>query len=113
MLECAIPQCEGRETFLRSGTLHLVDVKRSNEVIGKKMIWLCAGCTKRYAVQTWRPIGEQIQPRSRIPVLEFCRRGRMSWDRNSLLELLKNERDRCRVLLRLGLNRTVFSWAGE
>lgn len=68
MLECAIPQCEGREKFLRSGTLHLIDCNRGDGVIGKKMIWLCARCTQEYTVQTWRPVGEQIRPRANIPV---------------------------------------------
>lgn len=72
MLECAIPQCEGREKFLRSGTLHLVDCKGSDGAIGKKMVWLCALCTQQYIVQTWRPAGEQIRPRLNIPVHEFA-----------------------------------------
>ena len=63
MLECAIPECRGRERFLRSGTLHLVDVVREDGSIAKRMIWLCDGCTSRYVVQTWRPPGEQIRPR--------------------------------------------------
>ena len=72
MLECAIPQCEGRENFLRSGTLHLIDYKRGDREIGKKMIWLCAQCTQLYTVQTWRPVGEQIRPRPNIPVYELA-----------------------------------------
>jgi hypothetical protein len=30
----------------------------------KKMVWLCAACTKMHAVQTWREPGEQIRRRS-------------------------------------------------
>jgi hypothetical protein len=36
------------------------------------MIWLCAHCTPKYTVQTWRPVGEQIRPRSNIPVHEYA-----------------------------------------
>lgn len=63
MLECTIPKCSGRERFLRSGTLHLVDVVREDGSIAKRMIWLCDECTSRYSVQTWRPPGEQIRLR--------------------------------------------------
>jgi len=64
MLECAIPKCSGREKSLRSGTLHLADVVREDGTLAKRMIWLCAGCTRQYAVQTWRAPGEQIRPRT-------------------------------------------------
>ena len=64
MLECAIPKCSGREKFLRSGTLHLADVVQGDGSIAQKMIWLCEECTQRYTVQTWRPPGEQIHPRT-------------------------------------------------
>lgn len=64
MLECVIPKCPGREKFLRSGTLHLADVVREDGSIAQKIIWLCDECTQRYTVQTWRPPGEQIRPRT-------------------------------------------------
>lgn len=64
MLECAIPKCSGREKFLRSGTLHLADVVREDGSIAQKIIWLCDECTQQYTVQTWRPPGEQIRPRT-------------------------------------------------
>ena len=65
MLECAIPKCCGREKFLRSGTLNLVDVVGEDGSVAKKMIWLCGGCTQgRYTVQTWRALGEQIRLRT-------------------------------------------------
>lgn len=70
MLECAIPLCESRENALRSGSLHLIDCERSDGVIDSKIIWLCASCTQRYTVQTWRPVGEQIRLRPTIPVHE-------------------------------------------
>ncbi len=61
MLECAIPECTCTENFLRSGSLHLVDLIRPDGNVAKRMIWLCGECTSRYAVQTWRPAGEQIR----------------------------------------------------
>ena len=64
MLECAIPNCGGRERSLCSGTLHLADIVRNDGSSVKKMIWLCAGCTRQYLVQTWRPAGEQIRLRT-------------------------------------------------
>jgi len=64
MLECAIPDCDAREKFLRSGSLHLVDVARDSGSTAKRMIWLCSGCSRKYAVQTWREPGEQIRPRN-------------------------------------------------
>ena len=73
MLECAIPNCCAQERALRSGTLHLADVVRDDGRIAKKMIWLCAGCTLLYSVQTWRPPGEQIRlrVRSRFNVVDI------------------------------------------
>lgn len=64
MLECAIPDCVAREKFLRSGSLHLVDVARDGGATTKRMIWLCSGCSRKYAVQTWREPGQQIRPRN-------------------------------------------------
>jgi len=63
MLECAIPSCDVRETFLRSGSLHLVDVAREGGGTAKRMIWLCSDCSRMYVVQTWREAGQQIRPR--------------------------------------------------
>lgn len=74
MLECAIPACTCQETFLRSGSLQLVDRIEADGTIAQHMIWLCAACTAMYTVQTWRPPGEQIRlrpasPRQRAEVL--------------------------------------------
>ncbi len=67
MLECAIPGCCVREKFLRSGTLHLVDVGREGGTT-KSMVWLCPSCSRKYAVQTWRETGQQIRLRTRKPM---------------------------------------------
>jgi len=61
MLECVTPGCDVHERLLRSGTLHLLDVVTADQRVVKKIVWMCAGCTKKYVVQTWRPAGEQIQ----------------------------------------------------
>jgi hypothetical protein len=63
MLECAIPSCTARAKFLRSGSLHLIDVKREDGVATAKYIWLCAACRSRYIIQCWRPPGEQLRLR--------------------------------------------------
>ncbi len=63
MLECAIPTCNCQETFLRSGSPHLVDRIEADGTTAQHMIWLCGACTAQYAVQTWRPPGEQIRLR--------------------------------------------------
>ncbi len=72
MLECAIPGCCGREKFLRSGTLHLIDMVQEDGSTAKKMVWLCAKCTSLYTVQTWRAPGEQIRPRGRACIIDFA-----------------------------------------
>lgn len=71
MLECAIPTCCRCEKFFRSGTLHLMDTVREDGTVVKKMIWLCAECTRRYVVQGWRAPGEQIRLREPAISLQF------------------------------------------
>jgi len=63
MLECEIPSCKAREKFLRSGSLHLMDVKSEDGLATRKLIWLCQECTSRYVIQPWRPIGQQLRLR--------------------------------------------------
>lgn len=72
MLECAIPGCCGREKFLRSGTLHLIDMVQEDGSIAKRMVWLCAKCTPLYTVQMWRTPGEQVRPRGRTCIIDFA-----------------------------------------
>lgn len=66
MLECVVAGCNANEKFLRSGSLYLMDVVAGDGRPRKKMVWLCADCSRRYMVETWRPAGEQIQAR-RVP----------------------------------------------
>ncbi len=74
MLTCAIPECQAQEHFLRSGTLHLLDVPQENRNRStlKKMVWLCTRCSATYVVQSWREPGQQIRlrPRTTLPTLE-------------------------------------------
>ncbi len=72
MLKCAIPRCDSRERFLRSGTLHLIDIVREDGSMAKRMVWLCAGCSSQYTVQTWRIPGEQIRLRNRDSVFDLA-----------------------------------------
>jgi hypothetical protein len=65
MLKCAIPGCEAQEKSLQSGTLQIVDTAKE-ERMTKRMIWFCSACTPKYVVQSWRPSGEQVQPRREI-----------------------------------------------
>lgn len=80
MLTCAIPECQAQERFLRSGTLHLVDVPRDARRDAKKMIWLCPVCSVNYTVQGWREPGQQIRPRQHtiLPTLDEIISARIS-----------------------------------
>jgi len=64
MLHCAVPGCNVQEKYLRAGSLHMVDLLVEGEAT-PRIVWFCHGCTASHTVQTWRPAGEQIQPRVR------------------------------------------------
>lgn len=68
MLECAVSGCGAQEKFLRSGTLHLLDIPRDDKTVVKRMVWLCDSCSRKYMVQTWRKPGEQICQRRPGPM---------------------------------------------
>jgi hypothetical protein len=70
MLECAIPGCNAKEKFLRSGQLHLLDVANENGLIAKKMVWFCSNCSAEYTVQLWRAPGKQIRRRNASPMFD-------------------------------------------
>jgi hypothetical protein len=90
MLTCAIPQCSGQERSLRSGSLHLIDVADARPSAGatatkKRMVWLCAGCTRTHTVQSWREPGEQIRRRaSDARVLSFDQVAEAQLSRNQM-----------------------------
>ena len=65
MLNCAVPGCHVREKYLRSGSLHLLDVLVGEEVT-TNIVWFCHECTSKYTVQTWRSPGEQIRRRMQV-----------------------------------------------
>lgn len=37
-----------------------------SQVILRRVIWLCDACMESFAVDTWRPPGEQLRPSRRL-----------------------------------------------
>jgi hypothetical protein len=81
-MKCADPACGTESLYLRSGGIYAVDFlgwtgdAGECQIIQRRVIWLCDACTGLFAVETWRPPGEQMRP-SRRPFMEFPRaRGR-------------------------------------
>lgn len=72
-MKCANPLCSAKGLYLRSGSLHMIDSIVGSEqsperqVIQRKIVWLCETCTRLFEVETWRPPGQQLQPRSQSP----------------------------------------------
>ncbi len=70
-MKCANPNCNAEGLYLRSGSLHTLDFVipgeqlSDDERIGRKIVWLCHKCTVQFEVETWRPPGQQLQPRNR------------------------------------------------
>ena len=68
-MKCANPLCNTEGLYLRSGTLHAIDSvvedakSPERRSIRRKIIWLCGRCTGILEVETWRPPGQQLQPR--------------------------------------------------
>jgi hypothetical protein len=71
-MKCANPLCNAKGLYLRSGSLHVIDtiVGGEGQVIQRKIVWLCETCTRLLEVETWRPPGQQLQPRSKSPYLQ-------------------------------------------
>ncbi len=71
-MTCANPACTAQELYLRSGGIYAVDFLDGSretgecQIIQRRVIWLCDACTGMFAVETWRPPGEQVRP-SRSP----------------------------------------------
>lgn len=60
---CANPICRHASDYLRDGSLYCIDdADRSTGHISRRFIWLCSACTPSFAVETWRPPGEQLRP---------------------------------------------------
>ena len=66
-MQCANPVCRVESLYFRSGSLHAIDrFDRSGVRAGERgrhVIWLCAKCSPCFVVETWRPPGQQMQPR--------------------------------------------------
>lgn len=67
-MTCANPSCATEMLYLRSGEIYAVDFldeageAGEGQIIQRRVIWLCDSCTGRFAVETWRPPGEQLRP---------------------------------------------------
>ena len=87
-MTCANPACGAQTLYLRSGGIFAVDfpggagIPGDGQVIQRRVIWLCQACSGLFAVETWRPPGQQVRP-SRSHPLAFPRpRGRQPAARN-------------------------------
>jgi hypothetical protein len=71
-MTCANPSCGAQTLYLRSGAIFAVDFPGSCgdagecQIIQRRVIWLCDACIPHFAVETWRPPGEQVRPSRRI-----------------------------------------------
>jgi hypothetical protein len=66
-MTCANPACLTETLYLRSGGIFAVDLPGAADAgecqsIQRRVIWLCDACTGIFAVETWRPPGEQVRP---------------------------------------------------
>ena len=66
-MKCANPTCKAESKYFRSGSLHCIDCGEASlsKARGecRRLIWLCRDCSDRWAVETWRPAGQQMRPR--------------------------------------------------
>jgi hypothetical protein len=64
-MQCANPMCDAETLYFRSGSLHTIDYFEHGEAgdpeIKQRMIWLCGECSRRFAVEVWRPPGQQLR----------------------------------------------------
>jgi hypothetical protein len=85
-MRCANPACSSETLYLRSGRIFAVDFLGGPgnagecQIIQRRVIWLCDACTGKFAVETWRPPGEQVRPSG-----SFLRNARVT-HRNDLPE---------------------------
>jgi hypothetical protein len=67
-MNCANSACGAETLYLRSGRVYAVDFLDGAgnagecQIIQRRVIWLCDTCTGHFAVETWRPPGEQMRP---------------------------------------------------
>jgi hypothetical protein len=73
-MTCANPACGAEALYLRSGGIYSVDFLGANGNAGecqslrRRVIWLCDACTSLFAVETWRPPGQQVRPSRSHPI---------------------------------------------
>jgi hypothetical protein len=64
-MRCANPMCDAESLYFRSGSLHTIDFFAGGEPEGReikqRIIWLCGECSRRFAVEVWRPPGQQLR----------------------------------------------------
>ncbi|HEX4008283.1 MAG TPA: hypothetical protein VHX60_19060 [Acidobacteriaceae bacterium] len=71
-MKCANPACGVETLYLRSGGIYGIDfldgtgVPGEGQIILRRVIWLCDACTGNFAIETWRPPGEQMRPSRRL-----------------------------------------------
>jgi len=87
-MKCANPACGAASLYLRGGGIYLVDFldgagsAGEGQIIQRRVIWLCDTCTSLFAVETWRPPGEQVRP-ARSHRSGFPRAGRRRFSAES------------------------------
>lgn len=70
-MKCANPMCRSESMYFRSGSLHCIDPSKGPPAKGaeakRRIVWLCRNCSDHWAVETWRPAGQQMRPRRHSP----------------------------------------------
>jgi hypothetical protein len=70
-MRCANPSCGVEAKYFRSGSVHCIDcgegARTNTWGERRRLIWLCPDCSLRWAVETWRPPGQQIRARADHP----------------------------------------------
>jgi hypothetical protein len=83
-MKCANPACGAQALYLRSGGIDSVDFLGADRIAGgcqiirRRVIWLCDACTSLFAVETWRPPGQQVRPSRSHPTASPRARRRIS-----------------------------------
>lgn len=68
-MRCANHLCDAEMTFLRTGSLHVIDIPfdrfdhadADKSLPARRFIWLCDPCSQLLVLETWRPPGEQLR----------------------------------------------------
>ena len=87
-MTCANPACGAEALYLRSGGIYAVDFLGADAHAGecqslrRRVIWLCDTCTSLFAVETWRPPGQQVRPHRSHPHPSLRARDRIASPEN-------------------------------